>query len=261
LQYAPPLPHSRVSTLSAQPHPSVARATPDLPARGRYGVCCCAATRHAPPLPRRAQKPEARSQKPEAGSGILLVGMLGDLLALDDFELRLAVPAMETGTLNRSAAILMQAGFTSRLAAIKAVQTAQGTFETARDLGVRLKSKRIEELSRDTDWPSSETAEMWCNFRENYAPKAATIWKKYAFNSEVQWSTEGSRVRVGMPIRLLDYAGSYTSVVTADLDLIGTLRQTLNPSRRGLTTATVGPDENHVSIKYFGPDDLSPSRL
>jgi hypothetical protein len=36
---------------------------------------------------------------------------------LDDFELGLAVPAVETGTLNRSASILIQAGFNSRAVA------------------------------------------------------------------------------------------------------------------------------------------------
>jgi hypothetical protein len=39
-------------------------------------------------------------------------------LALEDYELGLAVPAVETGRLNRSASILVQAGFNSRLAAI-----------------------------------------------------------------------------------------------------------------------------------------------
>ncbi|MGK3600636.1 DEAD/DEAH box helicase, partial [Escherichia coli] len=41
-------------------------------------------------------------------------------LALEDYELGLAVPAVETGTMNRSASILIQAGFNSRQAAIKA---------------------------------------------------------------------------------------------------------------------------------------------
>ena len=43
-----------------------------------------------------------------------VVGMFA--LALDDYELGLAVPAVETGTMNRSASILIQAGFNSRLA-------------------------------------------------------------------------------------------------------------------------------------------------
>jgi hypothetical protein len=48
-----------------------------------------------------------------------VIGQFG--LSLDDLELGLAVPAVETGTMNRSASVLIQAGFNSRLAAIKAV--------------------------------------------------------------------------------------------------------------------------------------------
>jgi hypothetical protein len=51
-----------------------------------------------------------------------VVGILE--LPLDDHELGLAVPAVETGTMNRSASFLIQAGFNSRLAAIKAVRAA-----------------------------------------------------------------------------------------------------------------------------------------
>ena len=51
-------------------------------------------------------------------------------LALDDYELGLAVPAVETGTMNRSASIMIQAGFSSRLAAIKAVTDTEATFTT-----------------------------------------------------------------------------------------------------------------------------------
>lgn len=43
-----------------------------------------------------------------------------DLLSLEDYELGFAVADVETGTLNRSAHILIQAGFNSRLGAIDA---------------------------------------------------------------------------------------------------------------------------------------------
>ncbi|MGD9659241.1 MAG: DEAD/DEAH box helicase, partial [Methylocystis sp.] len=58
---------------------------------------------------------------------------VGDFL-LDDYELGLAVPAVETGTLNRSASILIQAGFSSRLAAIKVVSDTGASFQTGREL-------------------------------------------------------------------------------------------------------------------------------
>lgn len=55
-------------------------------------------------------------------------------LTLDEVEMGLVVPAVENGTLNRSAALLMQAGFSSRLAAIKAVNDTAATFATGNQL-------------------------------------------------------------------------------------------------------------------------------
>ena len=63
-------------------------------------------------------------------------------MALDDHELGLAVPAVETGTMNRSASILIQAGFNSRLAAIKAVT------DTGRDLHDRSRASAMAQLGR-----------------------------------------------------------------------------------------------------------------
>lgn len=52
-------------------------------------------------------------------------------LALDDHELGLGVPAVETGTMNRSASILIEAGFNSRLAVIKVVEDTAATFRVS----------------------------------------------------------------------------------------------------------------------------------
>ena len=57
-----------------------------------------------------------------------------DGLPMTDFELGYAVAAVETGTLNRTASILIQAGFNSRLAAIKAVVDTIATFENGQQL-------------------------------------------------------------------------------------------------------------------------------
>jgi hypothetical protein len=49
-------------------------------------------------------------------------------LLLDNFELGLAASAVETGTIRRPASLLIEAGFSSRLAAIKAVNDTAATF-------------------------------------------------------------------------------------------------------------------------------------
>ena len=53
---------------------------------------------------------------------------------MKDYEPGLAVPAGETGTIGRSASILIQSGFNSRLAAIKAVNDSGAVFTTRREL-------------------------------------------------------------------------------------------------------------------------------
>lgn len=78
-------------------------------------------------------------------------------LPLEDHELGLAVPAVETGTLNRSASILIQAGFNSRLAAIKAVTDTGATFKTGHELRQWLNSEAVSAWSAQPDWPTVET--------------------------------------------------------------------------------------------------------
>ena len=68
---------------------------------------------------------------------------IGVDLPLEDHELGLAVPAVETGTLNRSASILIQAGFNSRLAAIKAVTDTGATFTSGAELRQWLNSQDV----------------------------------------------------------------------------------------------------------------------
>jgi len=79
------------------------------------------------------------------------VGEFG--LPLEDFELGLAVPAVETGTLNRSASILIQAGFNSRLAAIKVVTDTNASFQSGQELRDWLNSEIVAAWSALPDWP------------------------------------------------------------------------------------------------------------
>jgi hypothetical protein len=61
-----------------------------------------------------------------------------DGMSIADYDLGYAVSAVETGTLNRSASILIQAGFNSRLAAIKAVTDTGATFESGLSIGSQI---------------------------------------------------------------------------------------------------------------------------
>jgi hypothetical protein len=108
-------------------------------------------------------------------------------MALDDHELGLAVPAVETGTMNRSASILIQAGFNSRLAAIKAVTDTGATFTTGQELRQWLNSDGIAVWSARPDWPTAETKAMWTEFAASFTPRDNRTWTDRRYWAGVAW--------------------------------------------------------------------------
>jgi RAD3-like DEAD/DEAH box helicase/helicase-like protein len=180
---------------------------------------------------------------------------VGDWIeTLDDFDLSWALAAVETGTVNRSAAILIQAGFSSRLAAIKAVGDTQGVFTNASELREWLFSDLVEALSLIGDWPTPETNALWEAFRQNFGSRTQTTWKEQRFWGPVSWRT-GMERPAHTAVRILDPHGT-RHVVSADGLMLGQLEAPLNPNRRGLLRASVMEEPGRVLLTYLGPEDL-----
>ena len=177
-------------------------------------------------------------------------------LVLDDHELGLAVPAVETGTMNRSASILIQAGFTSRLAAIKAVVDTEATFTTGRELRSWLSSDAVAAWSAQPDWPTAETKTMWTNLVQSFMMHDNHAWSERRYRSSVAWSRVAPQP--GTPVQLYLRNGQWL-VLAADGLPLGTLQATINRDLRGLIHATVSGEAGKIDLVYFGPDDL-PSR-
>ncbi len=178
---------------------------------------------------------------------------IGDFL-LDDHELGLAVPAVETGTLNHSASILIQAGFNSRLAAIKAVADTGATFQTGQELRHWLNSEAVAAWSAQPDWPTAETKAMWMEFAQSFTPRENRTWADRRYWANVAWS--GAPPPPGTPVHLHHWNGQ-PRVLSADGMLLGTVQAALNPARAGLVRAQVSQDVGRIDITYLGPDDLS----
>ena len=174
--------------------------------------------------------------------------------ALEDHELGLAVPAVETGTINRSASILIQAGFTSRLAAIKAAIDTRATFTTGRELRAWLNSDAIAAWSALPDWPTAETKWMWTNLVQSFMRYENRTWSDRRYWSGVAWSDDPPRS--GTPVQLYQRNGQCL-VLAADGLPLGILQASLNPHRRGMIRATVSAEPGRIDLVYLGPDDLS----
>jgi len=175
-------------------------------------------------------------------------------LPLEDHELSLAVPAVETGTMNRSASILIQAGFNSRLAAIKVVTDTTATFTTGSALRTWLASPATAVWNAEESWPTAETRAMWLGFVQGLTPRENRTWSNRHYWAGVTWNGVPAPSS-GTPVKLRYWNGQ-SIVLSADGLPLGTLQAPLNSNRRGLVRATVSQHPGRIDLSYLGPDDL-----
>jgi superfamily II DNA/RNA helicase len=187
--------------------------------------------------------------------GIANGDQIGDFgLTLDDFELGFAVSAVETGTMNRSAAILIQAGFNSRIAAIKAVADTGATFSSLLELQAWLASDIVQELSQLPDWPTAETKDIWSAFKVGFVPLPERTWSERRYWAWVAWRP-GYAAAAGAPLRIAVINGN-NHVLSPDGSIVGDLQAAINPRRKGLAKAVTSVEPNKVDVTYLGPNDL-----
>lgn len=175
-------------------------------------------------------------------------------LSLGGYELGLAVPAVETGTLNRSASILIQAGFNSRLGAIKVVADTGATFQTSRELRHWLSSDVVAALSARPDWPTPESKAIWAEFVQSFNPRENRTWADRQYRAGVAWFS--APPPPGTPVQIYQWAGQ-PCVLSADGARLGVMQATINPGRTGLIRAKVSQEVGKVDLTYLGPDDLA----
>ncbi len=174
-------------------------------------------------------------------------------LPLDDHELGMVVPAVETGTMNRSASILIQAGFNSRLAAIKVVTDTAATFTTGAELRAWLHSPDLAAWSAHPNWPSVEARAMWLEFIHEFAPSENRTWSRRDYFGNVQWFA--APAPPGTPVSVFHW-NEQPLVLAPDGHAIGLLLHPLNPNRRGLLRANVAQNVAQLDLSYLGPNDL-----
>ena len=182
---------------------------------------------------------------------------IGDTIGdfqIDDHELGFVVPAVETGTLCRPAAILIQAGFNSRIAAIKVVTDTGATFQTGQELRQWLNTEALLAWSALPDWPTLETKTMWAEFVRGFSSNENLVWADRRYWVDVEWF--GPPPMSGTPVQIYEWDGR-PHVFSSDGVPLGLVQAALNPGRTGLLHAEVAPDGDRVDIKYIGPSDLA----
>lgn len=178
-----------------------------------------------------------------------------DGLGLEDHELGLAVQAVVAGTLSRSASILIQAGFNSRLAAIKAVTDTGASFATGSGLREWVNGGAVADWNAQGDWPTRETRQIWMDFVQSMTPSEERTWTKRRYWASIIWSSSPPPPP-GTIVQLHHWEGQ-TWVLSMDGSPLGTVRVALKPHRSGVLRAQVAEDVSKIDIEYLGPDDLT----
>lgn len=179
----------------------------------------------------------------------------GDSWAFLTDEHGLAVAAVETGTLSRSAALLMQAGFSSRAGALAAVTAGGGSFTTVSELHEWMNSEEVRQRANDTHWPTASSHELWVGFVSRSTAAPERTWVHTVEYVAVAWFLD-HRPSSGTPYRAVSLASGDTILEAADGRRAGLLEEPLNPNRRGLLTVTGASAANIVELSYRGPSDL-----
>ena len=179
--------------------------------------------------------------------------LFSDEVKLSDYPRAHAVAALETGTLVVAAAILIQAGFGSRLAAIQAVTSTGANFDSMRGLMAWLASEEVQALSAAPNWPTPKSHALWLDFHGPGGAQAVQAWAATEYTSPITW--QGVPMPPGTPLRLGGGPGKERSVFTADFREVGTLGWT--PSSMGLIVATSTNDLGKFSLEYLGPGNVN----
>jgi superfamily II DNA/RNA helicase len=177
--------------------------------------------------------------------------VISDGATIDDYEVGLVVPAIENGTLNRSAAMLMQAGFNSRKAAIHAVNSTNASFTTGVQLKAWLNSMEVFDLANRLDWPTPETSNLWWSFIEDYEPKSETTWKSVSAVIFATWIDTYASVE-GTPVKLQNLKDGNTQILASDGEKIGTANYRYKLLEGGVYYTKIHSDTRYLGVTYWG---------
>jgi hypothetical protein len=167
-----------------------------------------------------------------------------------------AAVAIETGTSNYSAALLIQAGLASRVAAIKALADCPADFHDFRGLRKWLNSKCVVDRQGDEDWPTAETGSLWRAFVHSFETTTTKKWSVQTLEFNVQWEAEPPRA--GTHVRIQhDESRGETVIRSVNFDRLGTVVPPFSVQPAGVLVAAVASAPDRIAAEYLGPFDLA----
>jgi hypothetical protein len=160
-----------------------------------------------------------------------------------------AAVALETGTPDYCAALLIQNGLPSRIAAMKAVSDCPGDFADIKGMRRWVHSHCIAEKQSDPNWPTPETASLWRTFISGLVVSRTAKWTIQKGSAEVTWHgdppVDKSQVRM-----LYDGSKQNMKVLSSDLEPLGFLILPSSvPTRFGPVSTILAPADDDARYR------------
>ncbi|ALV41972.1 hypothetical protein AU252_13055 [Pseudarthrobacter sulfonivorans] len=165
-----------------------------------------------------------------------------------------AVTAVETGTFNWSASVLIRSGFDHRLAAQKAVVSTGAEFDSVADM--RQWVNNLDPwFAHDEAWPSPESRQAWEMFASHARRPRLRQWGRSTKDiDDVTWYGVVPGPKTWLRITELD--AKTVQIWTTGFDLLGEASIQLNPERLGILRAQRMSSSQGIRLLYRGPRDL-----
>lgn len=161
-----------------------------------------------------------------------------------------AVTAIETGTFNRAASILIRSGFDHRLAAISAVMSTGATFESAADMR-RWIDDLDPALAFSPDWPTPESRSAWEAFAYRARTRRSRRWRLRTEDlHDVTW--HDAVPDPGTWLRVTNAGPGKVEIWSTGFDLLGQAAIRLNHERQGVLRARRLRTDTGVRLHYRG---------
>jgi hypothetical protein len=171
-----------------------------------------------------------------------------------------AVTAIETGTFNRAASILIRSGFDHRRAAITSVVSTAATFDST--AGMREWINNLDpDVAFDETWPTPESRSAWLAFAYGARTARSRQWRRREADvDEITWHDEIPPANSWL--RVTDPEPGRIEIWSTGFDLLGEAAVSLNAARQGILRARRHRGSNTgIQLRYRGPGDLLGANL
>jgi hypothetical protein len=166
-----------------------------------------------------------------------------------------AAVALETGTPDYCAALLIQNGLASRIGAMKAVSDCPADFADIKGMRQWVRSRCVTQRQADPKWPTPETASLWQTFVGGLTVGSTAKWSIQKGCANVTWQDEprpdGTSVRM-----LYDHSQRNMRVLSHDLDPLGILPYRWDAEPVGVALGEIAESQSSIAITYLGPSDF-----